>query len=1079
MKKVQTPVPKISLRWLLLIPFLIEIVSAIGLVSYFSYQSSKATVSEITHQLLHEMNEQVAQEIDHYLKIIDDINQQHLALVESGLANLDQLEQIHQYLIQEHQRFPAINSISFGNPQGDFVTSYRRSATELEAGRSTQENPSQLEFYTVQEDGRLGNHLRTIQDIQVYDRSRYHRAITTGKPAWSDPFFVERTNTLAISAYTPCYLPSGELQGVFVINLSLGNLNQLLRQKTNSATRQVMVLQRDGLSIANSAALTLPRQTQPSAPPQLSDWGNLHSLLELSPQELNAQFGTVAKMMSVQDSSLEIDGEDKYLHVAPYNNPYGLDWLIVTVVPQSEFMGAIKANRNRTIAIASITVLTVSALSIIIAQCITKALRKLSRASQVIAGGNWKESLPEDYTIMELNLLARSYNQMGAEIQHSYEHLHTALEELQATNQRLEQFLEAIPVGIGIIDAQGNPCYTNQRAMEYLGKGVVPIKSVADIPEVYQIYIAGTDQLYPYEELALIRALEGKLASNNDAEIHVRDQTQSSQGGYRVIPIETWGTPIYNQAGEIEYALVAFQDVTEQKQAERQLWDLSERLELSLAAGQIGYWEWDVSQKTIFWDQRMCNIFAVTYPLESDEIRALWHSRLHPDDRDRVYHLFHNAIAQQIPFHTEFRIIHPDQSTRFLKTYGLIRFNAQGNPQSMIGVNFDITELKETQIELEQTNAELLQANRLKDEFLATMNHELRTPLNAILGMSEALEKEMLGTLNPRQHQTLEIIQRSGSHLLDMVNDLLDLSKIESGKKQLHYTLASVVDLCQSAIAIIQPQAQKKQLELETQLPSPTLKVWVEERLLRQVLINLLNNAVKFTPQGGTITLEVRFPISQGDHWIRFAVTDTGIGIAEKNLQKIFQPFVQIDSALNRSYQGTGIGLSLVKKIVERHGGEVTVTSQEGKGSCFAIDLPCIMTNFASNLQQAGLPEKAGTAPVILVIDRDEGDLMTVSNYLEAKGYHLLVGADLEKALPLARSNCPDLVIITWEASDGLEVIRTLRREGELANTPIIAIAPQTLSDEENWEKEITHYFIKPIKLQALAKTVQATLNHL
>jgi signal transduction histidine kinase/CheY-like chemotaxis protein/HAMP domain-containing protein len=1092
--KFRSLFPPLALRWLLLVPFLIQILGVVGVVGYLSYYSGKKAVEELAHQLLEETSDRVIQTTNHYLDKAYEINQAHQPLVKSRLTSFDNLDQIHRYLIQAHQDFPEINQVMFGNPEGDFLTSQRSMNEELtaveptdgqfQAGRSQKNNPKRLDLYAVKEGGRLGQHLQTIEQVDVRDRAWYRRAVTTGESGWCEPLLIGNGNVVTINAYTPFYsASSGDLKGVFAVSLSLEKLNQLLAQQTVGHTGQVVILHRNGSLIASSkkntaSATTIPfrsvlERLQTIDQQWFPGWENAHPLLEVSTEELEANFGPLAEIMSSQESLLQVNGEDQYLHIMPYQNQYGLDWMIVTVIPQSRLMKAIEINRKHTLVIGGLTIFTVTSLTLAMTYQLTKALQRLSHASRSIAEGNWQHPIPEDSQIKEFNALAHAYNRMGREIQQNYDYLCRALAELKATNQRLQQFLEAIPVGIGIIDAQGNPCYTNQRAVDLLGKGIVKLKNLADIPEVYQIYLAGTKQLYPYEKLALVRALNGEFASNNDVEIHLPDQHN------RIIPLETRGTPIYNQAGEIEYALVTFQDITERKQSERQLRELSERLELSLAAGQIGCWQWDIAQKCAFWDQRMCEIFAVTYPISSAEIQAIYNSRLHPDDRDRVDQLFHNAISQQTAFDTEFRIIHPDGSVHFIKTYGLIHFDSQGKAQSMIGVNFEITDLKNTQIELEQKNTELVQANRLKDEFLATINHELRTPLNAILGMTQALEQEALGAINPRQHKTIQVIQRSGSHLLEMVNNLLELSKLESGKQELHYTPTSVIELCQCATTIVQPEAQNKQLQVETKFPSPLLKICIEERLLRQVLINLLNNAIKFTPRGGKITLEVLFPIPRGENWISFAVYDTGIGIAAENLQKIFEPFIQIDSALNRKYQGTGIGLSLVKQIVALHGGEVRVTSEEGIGSCFVLELPCVMATDGSEFKLKSWQE-GEKAPVILVIDDNEGNLMTLSNYLEARGYRLLAGHNQAKAVELARSHDPDLVILTWEGSDqqGLEMIHTIRRDGELVSTPIIAIAPQTLSDERDWETEVAHAFRKPVKLQELARTIQRILNH-
>lgn len=251
--------------------------------------------------------------------------------------------------------------------------------------------------------------------------------------------------------------------------------------------------------------------------------------------------------------------------------------------------------------------------------------------------------------------------------------------------------------------------------------------------------------------------------------------------------------------------------------------------------------------------------------------------------------------------------------------------------------------------QLQQTNQELVRATRLKDEFLANMSHEFRTPLNAILGLSEALQDRVFGEMNERQLKALRTIERSGFDLLELINDILDLAQIEAGQMELECVPISVAHLCQSSIGSIEQQARQKNIQLETKLPFNLPDLLVDERRIRKALINLLNNAVKFTPSGGQITLEVSHqnyadpdsPNAALQNYLRITVRDTGIGIAPEKLDELFQLFSQIDSALNRKYAGTGLGLALVKRLVELHGGRVGLTSELGVGSCFTIDLPC------------------------------------------------------------------------------------------------------------------------------------------
>ena len=378
------------------------------------------------------------------------------------------------------------------------------------------------------------------------------------------------------------------------------------------------------------------------------------------------------------------------------------------------------------------------------------------------------------------------------------------------------------------------------------------------------------------------------------------------------------------------------------------------------------------------------------------------------------------------------------------------------------------------------------------------MSHELRTPLNAILGMTEGLQEEVFGSINERQLKALQTIESSGTHLLELINDILDVAKIESGQIELNYAPTAISHLCQSSLAFIKQQALYKKLQLQVQLPRGLPDLQVDERRIRQVLINLLNNAVKFTPEGGQISLEVLQPTPQNEAdsgcWVRFSVADTGIGIAPENIQKLFQPFVQIDSALNRQYTGTGLGLSLVKRIVDLHGGKVGVTSILGKGSCFTIDLPCTPHDLLSSTLPTGelgtvqvMPsscsgqEPASQAALILLVEDNEASISTFSDYLEAKGYRILLAKDGCKAIDLAKTHQPDLILmdIQMPGMDGLESTRQIRLEPTLITTPIIALTALAMAGDQErcLEAGANDYLTKPVKLKQLTTMIQRLLN--
>ncbi len=240
--------------------------------------------------------------------------------------------------------------------------------------------------------------------------------------------------------------------------------------------------------------------------------------------------------------------------------------------------------------------------------------------------------------------------------------------------------------------------------------------------------------------------------------------------------------------------------------------------------------------------------------------------------------------------------------------------------------------------ELRAVNEALVKALRVKDEFLATMSHELRTPLNAILGLSEALQELVYGPLTEKQLDSLRIIHESGHHLLTLINDILDLSKIEAGAIELNLMPVEIEPICQASLQFVRQPALKKQLQVALTVHSPVKTIQTDGRRLKQILVNLLSNAVKFTPAGGSVGLEVSSDAER--QAIHFTVWDTGIGIAPEDMDRLFRPFVQLDSSLARQYTGTGLGLALVKRLTEMLGGEVAVVSQVGKGSRFTVTLP-------------------------------------------------------------------------------------------------------------------------------------------
>lgn len=423
--------------------------------------------------------------------------------------------------------------------------------------------------------------------------------------------------------------------------------------------------------------------------------------------------------------------------------------------------------------------------------------------------------------------------------------------------------------------------------------------------------------------------------------------------------------------------------------------------------------------------------------------------------------------------------------------YEEVRVAPCGNDEAVFFVR-DISDRKQAEAQLQQTNEQLIRSTRLKDEFLANMSHELRTPLNAILGMTEGLQDGVFGKVNNQQIKALQTIESSGTHLLELINDILDVAKIESGQMELDFTPTNLDRLCQSSLTFIKQQALQKRIQLHIKLPPQLPELIIDERRIRQVLINLLNNAVKFTPEGGHITLEVTPDYltpnnSQPQGFLRIAVIDTGIGIAPENIHKLFRPFIQIDSALNRQYTGTGLGLALVKRITEMHGGRVGVTSDLGQGSCFTIDLPCCgpqwtapQTQTQDNSSPEVSPSEQSALPLILLAEDNEANINTISSYLSAKGYRIVLAKNGQAAIDQAQSHHPDLILmdIQMPDMDGLEATQRIRSMPKSANMPIIVLTALAMAGDRErcLAAGADDYLVKPVKLKQLAATIQHLL---
>jgi PAS domain S-box-containing protein len=356
---------------------------------------------------------------------------------------------------------------------------------------------------------------------------------------------------------------------------------------------------------------------------------------------------------------------------------------------------------------------------------------------------------------------------------------------------------------------------------------------------------------------------------------------------------------------------------------------------LAVQGASVGIFDWDIVRGTLYWSPLFRRMVGLA-PGEEPIPRVTFGTLLHPEDRERVEGVLQRHLTKREPYDTEYRIRLPDGSLRWLQAKAQAVWDADGHATRVAGSIYDITEQKHAEALLRDARDAAEAANRAKSEFLASMSHELRTPLNAIIGFSDVMRTGMFGSLNEKYREYAKDIHRSGLHLLDLINDLLDMARIEAGQWELHEEGVAVGDLVRQAQRLAGGAAGGVRHRFEVRLPTPEPVVWADRRSLRQVLINLIGNAVKFTPEGGRITVGV----SVGDGAVQIAVADTGIGISEERIVDLCRPFVQVENVLTRRHQGSGMGLFITKALVERHGGTLQIDSHPGKGTTVRITLP-------------------------------------------------------------------------------------------------------------------------------------------
>ena len=387
----------------------------------------------------------------------------------------------------------------------------------------------------------------------------------------------------------------------------------------------------------------------------------------------------------------------------------------------------------------------------------------------------------------------------------------------------------------------------------------------------------------------------------------------------------------------------------------------------------------------------------------------------------------------------------------------------------------DITEHQQVARELAAKNADLMQLNRLKDEFLACISHELKTPLTSVLGLSSMLKEQMIGTLNERQSRYVKLIHQSGKQLMMVVNDILDLTRMETGQMQLSLDVVNIANVCDRAIQQVQEIYLSKNSNQEQVIPNCKLEIEpdliniiADEKRLRQMLINLLSNAIKFTDSSGEIGLKV----NQWDGWIAFTIWDNGIGIPPDKQHLIFQKFQQLENPLTRRFEGTGLGLVLTQRLARLHGGDISFISKPDEGSQFTLLLPPHPPQI--NDKKFNINYQIKRNRLILIVEAVPRYIENLNDNLSALGYQIIIARTGTEALEKARRLQPEVILLNplLPMLSGWDVLTLLKTDNQTKNIPVLITATQGEKDLA-YSQGADGFLTMPVQQQELVKVLK------
>ncbi|MEQ8964032.1 MAG: response regulator, partial [Coleofasciculus sp. C2-GNP5-27] len=876
---------------------------------------------------------------------------------------------------------------------------------------------------------------------------------------------------MLISAIQPVYDSNQQVQGVLNTTLRLSTINDFLQTLKIGKSGRLFIMERSGFLVATSTPEP-PFQHNHNQITRLKATQSRDPLIQASANYLTQQFGEFKAIQESQRLDFKRQGQRQFLQVMPLQDSHGLDWLIVVVLPEADFLDHIHNNTQSTILLCLVALIIATGVGVGTAHWIIQPIQRLNQAANAIANGEWEQKI-EVHRNAELGSLSAAFNQMADQLNQFFATLNDQNEQMNRLNEalaksekQLAQILETVPVGIVVVDAQGQFHYTNDKAQRFMGGAFTPDAIADNFCAVHHWYIAGTDQLYPTENLPIVRALQGQRSIVHDIEIHQDDQ---------IIPIETWSKPILDEQGEIIYAIAVLNDITERKKAEAERMRFTQELEVK-------------DHQNAAW-QRLDKL--------KDEFLANTSHQL----RTPLYGIV--GIAESLI----------DGATGELPLQTRINLGtiiATGRRLSnLVNDILDFAKLRHQDIQLQQQPVGVRE--------IAEVVLQLSCPL---IGDKEL---QLINAISP----DLPIAYADENRVQQILQNLVDnaIKFTDQGTVKISAQLVRAKQTLEGRGT----QVQWGKMEELTQNHVLERSEGAVSMVLEQTLSSTPSTNSLNPPLQTQLPIhEVKSQSSQ-PKMLAITVSDTGIGIPKSQVNRIFESFEQGESFLGRQYGGTGLGLALTKKLVELHGGTIEMQSTLGVGSQFTFTLP-MFDGQISDIQQEPVesivampkivysanssviqhPSVSSYCPLlltlnqpaltrkqdqniqddeplinlfkILIVDDDPVTRQILVNYLSLENYQLAQASNGKEALDIINNGFqPDLVLLDamMPRMTGYDVCKKLRESYPATELPVLMLtANEQVNDlVAGFSVEVNDYLSKPIAKHKLLVRVKTHLR--